>query len=40
MTIKQSEAKTIYITHGQEDVLARYLTEVEGLNAFPLEMLK
>ena len=40
MTIKQSEAKTIYITHGQENVLARYLTEVEGLNAFPLEMLK
>ena len=40
MTIKQSEAKTIYITHGQEDILARYLTEVEGLNAFPLEMLK
>ncbi len=40
MTIKQSKAKTIYITHGQEDILARYLTEVEGLNAFPLEMLK
>ena len=40
MTIKQSEAKTIYITHGQEDILARYLTEVEGLNAFSLEMLK
>ncbi len=39
MTIKQSEAKKIYVTHGQDDVVARYLNEVEGLDAYPLEML-
>jgi putative mRNA 3-end processing factor len=26
----------VYLTHGQQDVLARYLREVEGLAAEPL----
>ncbi len=38
-TVKQSGAKKIYVTHGQDDVVARYLNEVEGLDAYPLEML-
>lgn len=38
-TIHQTGAKTVYVTHGQSDVLARYLTEVCGLNAFPLKTL-
>lgn len=39
-TIKESEAKIVYVTHGQDDVLARYLRESEGLNAFPLKILE
>ena len=39
LTIKQSGAKKIYVTHGQYDTVARYLREIEGLEAFPLETL-
>ena len=39
LTIKQSGAKKIYVTHGQDDTVARYLREIEGLEAFPLETL-
>lgn len=38
-TALQTEAKTIYVTHGQTDVLSRYLSEVHGLNALPLKTL-
>ena len=40
LTIKQSEAKKIYVTHGQDDIVARYLRETEGLEAFPLDNLE
>ncbi|MFM7085378.1 MAG: ligase-associated DNA damage response exonuclease [Cyanobium sp.] len=36
-TIRQSQARQIYITHGSAAPLARYLQEVEGLAAEPLE---
>ncbi|NJP11305.1 MAG: ligase-associated DNA damage response exonuclease [Leptolyngbyaceae cyanobacterium RU_5_1] len=35
----QTNAKTIYVTHGQSDVLSRYFTEIHGLNALPLKTL-
>lgn len=38
-TVRQSGAETIYVTHGQSDVLARYLRETYQLNAQPLETL-
>ena len=38
-TIKESEAKQVYVTHGQEDVISRYLREVEGIKADPLKSL-
>jgi len=38
-TILQTQAKTVYVTHGQSEVLSRYLREVYGLNALPLETL-
>ncbi len=38
-TVQQMQAKTIYVTHGQVEVLSRYLTEVEGLNSLPLKTL-
>ena len=38
-TVKQSGAQKVYVTHGQSDVLARYLREVEGVDAEPLETL-
>ncbi len=38
-TVQQTQAKTIYVTHGQVEVLSRYLTEVEGLNSLPLKTL-
>ncbi|MGC6483632.1 MAG: ligase-associated DNA damage response exonuclease [Synechococcus sp.] len=38
-TVKESRAKQVYVTHGQNDVLARYLTEVEGIRAAPLAAL-
>ncbi|MEB3158576.1 MAG: DNA ligase-associated DEXH box helicase, partial [Synechococcus sp.] len=34
--VKESGARQVYVTHGQNDVLARYLSEVEGLQAAPL----
>jgi putative mRNA 3-end processing factor len=36
-SVRQSQARQIYVTHGNAAVLARYLTEVEGLAAEPLE---
>ena len=38
-TIRQSGASKVYVTHGQSDVLARYLREVESIDAEPLETL-
>jgi len=38
-TVQQTQAKTIYVTHGQVEGLSRYLTEVEGLNSLPLKTL-
>ena len=38
-TVLQTEAKTVYVTHGQLDVLSRYLTECHGVNALPLKTL-
>ncbi|NJN04170.1 MAG: ligase-associated DNA damage response exonuclease [Leptolyngbyaceae cyanobacterium SL_1_1] len=38
-TILQTGAKTVYVTHGQNEVLARYLREVYQLNALPLKTL-
>jgi putative mRNA 3-end processing factor len=35
-TVRQSRAQQVYVTHGQSDVLARYLREVEGISAAPL----
>jgi putative mRNA 3-end processing factor len=36
-SIKQSGARQVYVTHGNSDGLARYLSEVEGISAEPLE---
>ena len=38
-TVKQSGARKVYVTHGQSDVLARYLRETEGIDAEPLDTL-
>jgi len=38
-TVLQTGAQTIYVTHGQSDVLSRYLREIHGLNAMPLKTL-
>ena len=38
-TVKESGAQRVYVTHGQNDVLARYLIEVEGIQAAPLAAL-
>ena len=38
-TVRESGAKKVYVTHGQSDVLARYLRECEGIDAEPLETL-
>jgi putative mRNA 3-end processing factor len=35
--VGESQAQQVYVTHGQSAVLARYLREVEGINAEPLE---
>jgi putative mRNA 3-end processing factor len=35
-TVRDSGARQVYVTHGQSDVLARYLREVEGIAAAPL----
>jgi putative mRNA 3-end processing factor len=36
-TVRDSGARQVYVTHGQSTVLARYLREVEGVAAEPLE---
>lgn len=38
-TVLQTGAKNVYVTHGQSDVLSRYLSEVHHLNALPLKTL-
>jgi putative mRNA 3-end processing factor len=38
-TVRESGAKQVYVTHGQSDVLARYLRECEGIAAEPLDTL-
>ena len=38
-TVRQSKAQQVYVTHGQSDVLARYLNEVEGISSEPLATL-
>ncbi len=38
-TILETGAKTVYVTHGQSDVLSRYLSECHGVNTMPLETL-
>jgi putative mRNA 3-end processing factor len=35
-TIVESGARRVILTHGQEEALARYLREVEGVDAWPL----
>jgi putative mRNA 3-end processing factor len=36
-SVKESGARQVYVTHGNSDGLSRYLREVEGLSAEPLE---
>ena len=38
-TVRDSKAQMVYVTHGQSDVLARYLREVEGIASEPLSTL-
>jgi putative mRNA 3-end processing factor len=38
-TIQATGASTIYVTHGQTEVLSRYLCEEYGLDAMPLKTL-
>ena len=38
-TVRETGASKVYVTHGQSDVLARYLREVEKIDAEPLETL-
>ena len=38
-TVLHSGAESVYVTHGQSDVLARFLRERHGLNAKPLDQL-
>ena len=38
-TVLESGAKTVYVTHGQNDVLSRFLRERHGLDAHPLDQL-
>ena len=35
-SVQQSGARQVYVTHGNSDGLARYLSEVEGISAEPL----
>jgi len=35
-SVQQSCARQVYVTHGNSDGLARYLSEVEGISAEPL----
>ncbi|MCT0226444.1 ligase-associated DNA damage response exonuclease [Synechococcus sp. CS-1328] len=36
-TVKDTGARQVYVTHGKADGLARYLRDVEGISAEPLE---
>jgi putative mRNA 3-end processing factor len=36
-SVKESGARQVYVTHGHSDGLARYLREVEGIRAEPLQ---
>ena len=36
-SVRDSQAQQVYVTHGQSSVLARYLRQVEGISAEPLE---
>ena len=38
-TVRDSKAQQVYVTHGQSDVLACYLREVEGIASEPLSTL-
>ncbi|MGG6239487.1 ligase-associated DNA damage response exonuclease [Nodosilinea sp. AN01ver1] len=38
-TVKDTGAKTVYVTHGQSDVVSRYLQESLNLEAMPLKTL-
>lgn len=38
-TVQATGAETVYVTHGQNDVLSRYLQEVMDIDAKPLETL-
>lgn len=38
-TVKDTGAKTVYVTHGQSDVVSRYLQESLNLEAMPLDTL-
>ncbi|HEY9877827.1 MAG TPA: ligase-associated DNA damage response exonuclease [Leptolyngbyaceae cyanobacterium] len=38
-TVRETGAKTVYVTHGQTEVLSRYLSEVCQINAQPLKTL-
>jgi putative mRNA 3-end processing factor len=38
-TVRETGAKTVYVTHGQSDVVSRYLRETFALNAMPLDTL-
>ena len=38
-TIRESGARKVFATHGQSEVLARYLRETEGIDAEPLDTL-
>lgn len=38
-TVQQTGAETVYVTHGQTDILARYLHETYRINAQPLRTL-
>ena len=38
-TVKDTGAKTVYVTHGQSDVVSRYLQESLNLEALPLDTL-
>ena len=38
-TIRESGARKVYVTHGQNEVLTKYLREVEAIDAEPLDTL-
>ena len=38
-TVKETKATKVYVTHGQNDVLSRYLNEALNIDASPLETL-